>query len=142
MMEEFRREHLSPERLNALLDETANRLKSLPGILAAVLYGSAAEGLPARDLDIALLVDRAVWSPLQDEALENLAIRLLEPLSPLPVDVRVVNDAPATFRYHVTQGRPFLIQDEEAYAEFLERTWDEYFDFAPFARRYFEEILR
>lgn len=141
-MNEFQRRHLSPAVLDALLERMAEQLRSLRGVLAAVLYGSAAEGLPCRDLDIALIVDRTLWPSSKDEALEDLATRLLEGLSPLPLDVRVVNDAPASFRYHVTQGRPFMVQDEEAYALFLERTWDEYFDFAPFARKYFEEVLR
>ncbi|MBC7226275.1 MAG: nucleotidyltransferase domain-containing protein [Thermoflexales bacterium] len=141
-MDEFHRQSLPPDTLEALLGRMAEQLRPVEGILAAVLYGSAAEGLPCRDLDVALLVDREVWPPTQDEHLEHRVTRLLASLAPLPVDVRVVNDAPATFRYHVTRGRPFLIGDEEAYATFLERTWDEYFDFAPFARKYFEEIVR
>lgn len=141
-MNEVSRTYLSTEQLDVLLSQMAERLSAVPGILSAVLYGSAAEGLPCRDLDVALIVDRAVWPIAQDEDLEERVVRLLRPLAPLPVDVRVVNDAPLAFRYHVTRGRPFLVLDKEAYAAFLERTWDEYFDFAPFARKYFGEIVR
>lgn len=141
-MDEFRRHRLSSEALSGLLDRIAEALRSVPGIVAAVLYGSAAEALPCRDLDIALIVDRAVWPAAQDEELEDRVARLLSPLSSIPVDVHVVNDAPPGFQYHVTLGRPFLVRDEEAYADFVERAWDMYFDFAPFIRRYFEELIQ
>ena len=141
-MEEFRRHQAPPETWDDLLGRLADALMSVDGLIAAVLYGSAAEGLPFRDLDIALLVDREVWPAREDLERENRLADRLASLSPFPVDVRVVNDAPPGFCYHVTLGRPLLIRDEEAYAEFLERTWDLYFDFAPFVRRYFEEVVR
>ncbi len=141
-MEEFRRYEASPEVLDDLLARIAEALASVDGLVAAVLYGSAAEGLPFRDLDIALVVDRRVWPAGEDWDRENRLADRLASFAPFPIDVRVVNDAPLGFRYHVTRGRPVLIRDEEAYAEFVERTWDVYFDFAPFARRYFEELVR
>ncbi|MFN3761856.1 MAG: nucleotidyltransferase domain-containing protein [Anaerolineae bacterium] len=141
-MEEFHRDEASPEVLDDLLARIAEALASADGLIAAVLYGSAAEGLPFRDLDIALVVDRRVWPAGEDWDRENRLADQVASISPFPVDVRVVNDAPPGFRYHVTRGRPLLIRDEEAYADFVERTWDVYFDFAPFARRYFEELVR
>lgn len=141
-MEEFRRHQALPETWDDLLTRLADALMSVDGLIAAVLYGSAAEGLPFRDLDIALLVDREVWPAREDWERESQLADQLASLSPFPVDVRVVNDAPPGFCYHVTLGRPLLIRDEEAYAEFVERTWDLYFDFAPFVRQYFEEVVR
>lgn len=141
-MDELRRYEASPETWDDLLARIARALASVEGLIAAVLYGSAAEGLPFRDLDIALVVDREIWPAQEDWERENRLADQLVSLSPFPIDVRVVNDAPPGFRYHVTLGRPLLVRDEEAYADFLERTWDLYFDFAPFARRYFEEVVR
>ncbi len=141
-MEEFHRYEASPEVLDDLLARIAEALASVDGLIAAVLYGSATEGLPFRDLDIALVVDRRVWPAGEDWDRENRLADQVASISPFPVDVRVVNDAPPGFRYPVTRGRPFLIRDEEAYADFVERTWDVYFDFAPFAQRYFEELVR
>jgi predicted nucleotidyltransferase len=58
-----------------------------------------------------------------------------------PVDVRVLNDAPLAFRYHALQGRPLVTRDEAWLDELRARTWDDYLDFQPFARRYLREAL-
>jgi hypothetical protein len=57
------------------------------------------------------------------------------------VDVRVLNDAPLAFRYQALRGRPLVVRDREFLDELRERTWDEYFDFLPFARQYLREAL-
>jgi hypothetical protein len=59
----------------------------------------------------------------------------------VPVDVRVLNEAPLTFRYHALKGEPLVVRDRELLDEMRARTWDEYFDFLPFARRYLREAL-
>ncbi len=128
------------ERLEGWLGRLAQALEEVPGLIAAVLYGSAAEGIPFRDLDIALVVDRSVHPAERDWDLLNDVADRLAPLVPVPVDVRVVNNAPLALRYHVVRGRPLLIRAEEAYLDFVERTLDLYFDFAPVSRRHLEEI--
>jgi len=139
-MDAFRRYSVDEAQLGEYLERMAEALEGLQGLVAAVLYGSAAEGLPFRDLDIALVVDRAVCPAEKDWDLLNDAADLLAPLVPVPVDVRVVNDAPLALRYRVVFGRPFLIRDREAYEEFAARSWDLYLDFEPVSRRYLEEI--
>jgi hypothetical protein len=59
----------------------------------------------------------------------------------LPIDVRVLNDAPLAFRYHALQGTPLVARDGEFLDELRARTWDDYLDFQPFARRYLREAL-
>ena len=59
----------------------------------------------------------------------------------MPVDVRVLNDAPMGFRYHVFNGGLLLVKDVELLDDVRARTWDDYFGFAPFARRYFREAI-
>jgi uncharacterized protein len=59
----------------------------------------------------------------------------------VPIDVRVLNDAPLAFRYHVVKGRLLFTRDDEFLDVFRVRTWDEYCDFAPFARRYLREAI-
>jgi hypothetical protein len=58
-----------------------------------------------------------------------------------PIDMRVLNDAPLAFRYHALRGRPLVTRDEEFLDELRARTWDDYFDFQPFARQYLREAL-
>ncbi len=129
----------SPDKLDRQTLERA--LAARPGILFAILYGSAAEGGEFRDVDVAVYVDRA-GVPETDE-LDYAAdmAALLEKALSLPVDVRVINDAPLPFRYNVSRGIPLAIHDVEAYYAFRERAWDEYLDFEPVAMLYLKEML-
>jgi len=127
---------LSPKTEDAL----ALCLQDRPEILFAILYGSAAEGLPFRDLDIGLFVDR-VSVPASTELDYAFALAdELEQVALHPVDVRVINDAPLPFRYNVSRGIPLMVNDKEVFARFLERTWDEFLDFQPVAIQYLKEL--
>jgi hypothetical protein len=55
--------------------------------------------------------------------------------------VRALEDAPLAFRYHALRGRPLVVRDESFLGELRARTWDDYFDFQPFARQYLREAL-
>ena len=92
------------------------------------------------------LADWLATSEEADEESYQLASRLSLPLAMLerihvPVDVRALNDASLAFRYHALSGRPLLVRDEAFLDDLRERTWDAYFDFKPFARRYLLEVL-
>lgn len=115
-------------------------LQAFPEILFAILYGSALKGERYRDLDLALWVDRTKLPRERDLDLEFRIESELRRSLPYPVDVRVVNDAPLAFRYHVSIGYPLYVRDEEALSNFRERTWDEYLDFQPIAMAYLREM--
>lgn len=114
-------------------------LKGRPEILFAILYGSATEGRPFHDLDVALFVDRDAvpWSDELDFAFT--LVDELEQVAPYPVDVRVINDAPLPFRYQVSRGTALVIHDRPAFFHFRERTWDLFLDFQPVAMQYLKE---
>ena len=105
-------------------------------ILAAYLFGSAAEGVAHRwsDLDIALLL------PSELGAQQRLDIRLevmaaLERLCRRPVDVVVLNEAPLLLRFQVLKhGRLLVDRDAVRRSLFAARTMSMYYD----ARRYLE----
>jgi hypothetical protein len=60
----------------------------------------------------------------------------------LPVDLRILNDAPLSFRYNVIRyGRPVFVRDSDARFEFVEATLRGYFDFAPYREMYLRETL-
>lgn len=115
-------------------------LQNRPEILFAILYGSAAEGLPFRDLDIGLFVDRVSVPASLDLDYAFALADELEQVVPHPVDVRVINDAPLPFRYNVSRGIPLVVNDKEVFACFLEQTWDEFLDFQPVAMQYLKEL--
>jgi predicted nucleotidyltransferase len=123
------------------LNETLSRcLAGRPEIRFALLYGSAAEEVPFRDLDIGVYVDRASVPPHEDWTYAFALADEMSSVVPYPVDVCVINDAPLPFRYNVSKGIALVVNDSEAFFTFLERTWDEFLDFRPVAMRYLEEL--
>ncbi len=128
------------ERVALIGQEITQVLSGRQELLFAILYGSAATEERFRDLDIAVFVRRDAV-PVESEL--DFAFSLadeLEKVAGMPVDVRVVNDAPLPFRFNVRQGQPLLIRDEEAYYAFVERAWDEWLDFEPVAMQYVRDM--
>jgi uncharacterized protein len=116
------------------------QLEEIPGIRFALLYGSAVDSITFRDVDIGLWIDPALISKNQEVDLCFDLAGQLEKLIPFPVDVRVINQAPLAFRYNVSKGIPLFIANEDEFTHFLERTWDDYIDFAPVAMQYLREM--
>ena len=52
----------------------------------------------------------------------------------LPVDIRVLNEAPLPFLYHVLRGRLLLCRDETFLTDMLEDVARRYLDLAPLLR--------
>jgi hypothetical protein len=119
----------------------AQALEGRPEIVLALLHGSFARGEAFRDIDVVVWLDPLRLSrPERFRLALDLSVELR--LAPgHPVDVRVLNDAPLGFRYHALSGSPLVVRDEGFLADLRARTWDEYLDFQPFARRYLREVL-
>ncbi|MGH7304388.1 MAG: nucleotidyltransferase domain-containing protein [Candidatus Rokuibacteriota bacterium] len=124
-----------------IVEYLRRELEACPEVVLAVLHGSFPKGGTYRDIDV------AVW--LTPERLSrgerfryalDLSVHLQLQLGS-PIDVRVLNDAPLSFRYHALQGRPLVARDEEFLDDLRARTWDDYLDFQPFARQYLREAL-
>jgi len=131
----------SLQERSAITDAIWNQLETHPEILWAYLHGSFLEGGPYRDIDIAVWVDPTAaslkgWRWYEVDLATTLELRLHQ-----PVDIRVLNDAPLAFRYHALKGQLLLVRDWEGLNEMRTRTWDDYCDFLPFARRYLREVL-
>ena len=107
----------------------------------ACLHGSFLEGRGFRDVDLAVWVDRAKLSKEAALEYEFELSAWLEPQIHLPVDVKVLNFAPLSFKFAATGGVPLLVRDEEQWFSFREQTWQDYFDFAPLARAVLLDLL-
>jgi predicted nucleotidyltransferase len=116
-------------------------LEARSEIVLALLHGSFPRDGAYRDIDVAVWLDPARLS--RDERFRyalDLSVGLHVQLR-YPIDVRVLNDAPLSFRYHALQGHPLVARDEGFLDELRARTWDDYLDFRPFARQYLREAL-
>ncbi|MCD6372073.1 MAG: nucleotidyltransferase domain-containing protein [Thermococcus sp.] len=127
---------LGEEEKEKIIESLRERLLKRDEIAFAYLHGSFLEGGPFRDVDIAVYVKSSVH-PFYEEELEEELSRLIG----LPVDVRLLNDAPVTFRFRAIGGRLLFSRDEKARCDFEERTMREYHDYSYYLRMYRREAL-
>jgi len=132
---------LTPEEKEQLARRLEQQLTGHPGVIFAYLHGSFVDEVRFRDLDVAVYLMPGVIDPRRLRDYEAEVAMELETQLRVPVDVRILNDAPLAFRHHVLKGRLLLVRDADLLDEFRARTWDEYFDFAPLARSYLREVL-
>ena len=123
-----------------IMQKVAAALRVHQEIMFAYVHGSFVEG-PFHDMDVAVYLAPAAVVQDRLRGYESDLASELERQVRMPVDVRLLNDAPLSFRYHVLKGRPLMVKDPDVLDEFRARTWDDYLDFAPFARRYLQEVL-
>lgn len=134
-------------------DFPTERLDNL-GVVGLYLFGSQAQGLgsPLSDIDIgvlmrsnSLLEDRSQRNKIYDalyDILSHYASRTLDRLC--NIDIVFLEDPNVNFqlRYHVAKyGTPLYEYNPRDFANFKERTMDEYADFAPLRRLFTESIL-
>jgi len=125
----------------AMVERIRQMLAERPEIVVACLHGSFVDEGAHRDIDIAVWLDPTRVTPAERA---RYALDLAVTLSlgrRTPIDVQALNDAPLAFRYHALTGMPLVVRDPEFFDDLRARTWDEYFDFLPFARQYLREVL-
>jgi predicted nucleotidyltransferase len=115
----------SPQERSAITDAIRNQLEKDPAMLWAYLHGSFLEPGPYRDIDVAVWVDPRRAAPSDWRRYELDLSVALQSIIRQPVDVRVLNDAPLAFRYHVLKGEPLLVRDWDGLDEVRARTWDD-----------------
>ncbi len=121
------------------LAAVADYLAGRDDVVAAYLFGSAAEGVAHRrsDLDIALLLPQAM-EPRQRQEVRLEVIAALEKRTRRPVDVVILNDAPLLLRFQVLKhGKVLVDRDPTRRCLFAARTMGMYYD----TRRYLEYHL-
>lgn len=126
----------SKETIRAIIRQ---ELEKHEEISFAYVHGSFNEKETFHDIDIAVYLKELPKSVLQYEL--NLETKLIQVTSKI-VDVRILNCAPLSFRYHVIrEGSPILVRNEDEKAEFQEITLSRYFDFAFFRSLYLKETI-
>lgn len=104
-----------------------------PDLDFAWLHGSFLSGGAFHDIDVG--VGLPAPADVRFRRGPALGVRLDREVG-YPVDVRVLDDAPVTFLFHVfRQGRLLFVRDEERLADLMERTVREYLDMEPLLRR-------
>ncbi|OGW73018.1 MAG: hypothetical protein A3J72_08415, partial [Nitrospirae bacterium RIFCSPHIGHO2_02_FULL_40_19] len=115
-------------------------LEKRPEIVFAYIHGSFAKGEDFKDIDVAVYLKDVPPSPLQYEL--TLEAEQMASIVRYPVDVRILNTSPLSFKYNVIkEGVLLLVRDDDLRADFQEATLAGYFDFAPYRKMYLKETL-
>lgn len=145
----------TPAERAAALDTLRGCLRAKPGVVFAYVYGSFVEDRPFHDVDVAVYLEGMATPEMSTFAMD-LARDLEKSLSPVlsgaemgrggdrspPVDVRVLDQAPLGFRYHVFRGRLLVSRDEALRTQEVERTVSRYLDLKPLRQRALKEAMR
>ncbi len=111
-----------------------------PDLEFAWLHGSYLGGGGFHDVDIGVHLNGA--ADVRFRRALDLGLRL-DRATGFPVDVRVLNDAPVTFLFHVfREGRLLLSRNDECLSDLMERTVRAYLDMEPLLRRATIEAYR
>ncbi len=122
----------------SILEDIASALERHGEIILAYVFGSFIQGDTFSDIDIGVLAGEDIDSCLDFEL--NLEIEI-EDIVKYPMDIRVINNAPLSFCQNVIRhGRVILERDADMRADFMGKILKEYFEFAPFRRRYLREV--
>lgn len=125
----------SDEQLSRFLSERQE-------ILFAYRHGSSLDQEYFNDIDVAVFLDEETLVSLDACEYETSLSLALQKKIGYPVDVKIINQAPLSFRYQSTKGILLFSKDEAARENFLCRTWMEYFDFQQAAEIYLKESFR
>ncbi|MFO0699357.1 MAG: nucleotidyltransferase domain-containing protein [Nitrospira sp.] len=123
---------VSSEQREALSKHLRRHLEREQGVRFAYLYGSVLESDRVHDLDVGVFLDDTAV-PQQATIADHLSSTLTATVG-LPVDIRVLNDAPLSFLYHALQGHLLLCRDETFLTDMLEDVPRRYLDLAPLLR--------
>ncbi|MBH0199747.1 MAG: nucleotidyltransferase domain-containing protein [Nitrospira sp.] len=123
---------IRPEQREDVLMKLRVELERVSGLRFAYVYGSVLESDRIHDVDVGICLDETAVAQ-QKDLVDALSVKLLAAVR-LPVDIRVLNEAPLSFLYHVLRGRLVLCRDETFLTDMLEDVARRYLDLAPFLR--------
>ena len=133
-MEVMRRLYrVEPAQREHVARRLAAALETEPDLEFAWLHGSFLAGGGFHDVDVGVHLNAA--PDVRSRRALALGLRLDRDTG-FPVDVRVLNDAPVVFLFHIfREGRLLLSRNDERLADLMERTVREYLDMEPLLRR-------
>jgi len=131
---------LEKSKRDQIVQKITDLLSAEEQIVFAYLHGSFQEGLPFRDIDLAVFITDNL--PKEQLDYELKLEEKIEHIIKLPIDLKVINNAPPTFCYMVIKkGHGLLVRDDSKRVEFEVATLNRYFDILPFRQRYLKELI-
>lgn len=123
---------------NQLIEKISSMLAEENEIIFAYIHGSFTEGGNFRDIDLAVYTNE-----MPPDKILKYELKLEEKMAStlkLPVDLKVLNNAPPAFCYMaIKKGIKLFVRDDQKRTAFEVGTFKRYFDFQPYRRRYLQE---
>lgn len=119
----------SKKEKDALIAKFRSLLEDQDVVQFTYLYGSFLDDLPCHDIDVGIYVQG-----IKEKKMTFYGLELGEQLSQqvgCHVDVRVLNNAPVSFLYHVLKGKLLTEQNPDLHSFVFERTVSRYLDMKP-----------
>lgn len=120
---------IQQEAREAVVCRLTAELEKESAVAFAYLHGSLLDSGTVHDVDVGLYL-RESDAERGAAVASALSVRLTA-VAGLPVDVRVLNEAPLSFVYHVLRGRLLVCRDEVLLTSKLEDVARRYLDLAP-----------
>ena len=126
-----------------ILDAIRTVIAGHPEITFGFLYGSFYSERLFRDIDVAVFVCRGDQALLHSSTYEiDLSLEIEEAIaSGIPVEVKVLNEAPLPFSFQVIRGEAIFCRNEEVLTLYMTGIARRYLEFAPIRRQYLLEAM-
>lgn len=120
---------IQQEAREAVVCRLTAELEKESAVAFAYLHGSLLDSDTVHDVDVGLYLRES--DAERGAAVASALSARLTAVAGLPVDVRVLNEAPLSFVYHVLRGRLLVCLDEVLLTSKLEDVARRYLDLAP-----------
>jgi len=130
---------LTDKQKEILIKRISGILNPKEDIYFVYIFGSFAMGNSFKDIDIGIFIsEEELNSPLQ---LELEIEKELEDAINIPVDVRIINNAPLSFIYNILKHKIVIVdRNKTLRADFEGLVYKKYFDFQHLRKEYLREI--
>jgi predicted nucleotidyltransferase len=135
----MRKKRISAKEKEILTERISDILKAREYIVFAYIFGSFVSEDGFKDVDIAVFTSGVEGeSPLELElTLEGEIGHAIH----IPVDIRIINDAPVSFIYNVLKGGIVIVDNNKSLrSDFEGLVYKKYFDFQHLRNEYLREI--
>jgi len=124
-----------------IVERLSQILRPHDEIYFSYVFGSFVENIPFKDIDIAVYYAPELYDKLDVLKYEQTLADEISSDVKIPVDIRIINNAPLGFMYAVTCGRVLTSRNEEFRCDLVERIWIEYLDYQPKAAEFLHDMF-
>ena len=140
MIDNMHKRKLSDKDKQDLINTISNIFRTKKDIVFAYIFGSFISKDEFKDIDIGVYIDN-----IETATILNYEMKLeleSEDILGIPVDIRIINNAPISFVYNILKDKIVMIDNNiDLRSDFEGLVYKKYFDFQYFRKEYLREIV-